>query len=373
MVIERRLHLNSKRSCLLLGPRRVGKTTFLHRAYPDATFIDLLKSDVFFEYHANPSLLRERFGTGAGTVVLDEVQRVPELVHEVHWLIENARRRFVLCGSSARKLRRQGITNLAGRLTSARMFPLSWIELPHFDLQRRLQYGCLPPVVFSEDPAQDLRDYCGEYLREEIQAEGIVRNLPAFSRFLEQAALSNGELLAYATIARECGVSAKTVQEYFQILDDTLLGIRLQSWTRSVRRRAILTPKFYFFDCGIPNTLLRRQLSPRTPEFGKAFEQFLVLETLAAMHYDHRIEDVRFWRSASGYEVDLLLNEHTAVEFKSGRVHAADGRGVRALREELRLKHMWVVSTESTPRRLESGIEVLPWQIYLKRVWHWRE
>lgn len=372
MVIERRLRLSPRRNYLLLGPRRVGKTTFLHMAYPEATFIDLLKSDVFFDYHTQPSLLRERFGTGTGTVVLDEVQRVPELLHEVHWLLENGRRRFVVCGSSARKLRRHGVTNLAGRLSTARMFPLSWVEMPDFDLPARLQFGCLPPVVFSDDPATDLRDYCGEYLREEIQAEGIVRNLPAFSRFLEQAALTNGELVSYATVGRECGVSAKTVQEYFQILDDTLLGVRLQPWTRTTRRRAILSPKFYFFDCGIPNTLLRRRLSTRTPELGKSFEQFLVLETLAAMHYDRGIGDVRFWRSASGYEVDLLLDEHTAVEIKSGRVHAADAKALRALREDMRLDRLWMVSTESQPRMLEDGIEVLPWQTYLERVWAWK-
>jgi predicted AAA+ superfamily ATPase len=373
VLIERRLHLNPRRPYLLLGPRRTGKSTFLHKTFPDAMFIDLLKSDVFFDYHAAPSLLRERFAEGTGVVVLDEVQRVPELVHEVHWLIEHGRQRFILCGSSARKLRRHGVTNLAGRLASARLFPLSWVELPEFDLPARIQHGCLPPIVFSDDPAADLRDYCGEYLREEIQAEGLVRNLPAFSRFLEQAALSNGGLVAYATIARECGVSAKTVQAYFQILEDTLLGVFVPPWTRSKKRRAILTPKFYFFDCGIPNTLLRRRLSAGTPEYGVAFEQLLVLETLAAAHYDRRIEDVRFWRAASGYEVDLLLNEDTAVEFKSGRVHPADAKGLRALREEMRLKRSWLVCTESAPRRLGEGIEALPWQVYLERVWAWRD
>ena len=373
MVVERRLRLNPKRSHLLLGPRRVGKSMFLRSTFPDASYIDLLRSDIFFEYRADPALLRQRFASGAGTVVLDEVQRIPELVSEVHSLIETGRRRFVLCGSSARTLRRRGVTNLAGRLSTARMFPLSWVELPEFDLEARLQYGCLPPVIYSDEPATDLRDYCGEYLREEIQAEGIVRNLPAFTRFLEQAALANGQLVSYATIARECGVSAKTAQQYFQILDDTLLGFLLPPWTRTVRRRAILTAKFYFFDCGIPNTLLRRRLSPKTPEFGTAFEQLLVLETLSAMHYDHRIEDMRFWRSASGYEVDLLLNEHTAVEFKSGRAHAGDTTGLRALGEDVRLKRKWIVTTEREPRRLEDGVEVLPWQTYLERIWNWQE
>lgn len=371
MVIERRLQLRAKRSHLLLGPRRVGKSTYLRQVLPDAALVDLLRADVFYEYQANPSLLRERFGHHRGTVVIDEVQRVPDLMHEVHGLIENRGPRFVLCGSSARKLRRQGVTNLAGRLSTARMFPLTSAELAEFDLGARLQYGCLPPIVFSDDPAADLRDYCGEYLREEIQAEGTVRNLPAFSRFLEQAALSNGGLIAYATIAREVGVSAKTVQEYFQILQDTLLGVVLPPWTRSAKRRAILTAKFYFFDCGVANALLRRQLAPRTPEWGAAFEQLLVLETIAAMHYDRRIEDLRFWRSAAGHEVDLLIDEEVAVEFKSGRAHEADARGIAALADDLRLRHRWLVTTEREPRRLAGGLEVLPWRTYLERIWNW--
>jgi len=358
---------------LLLGPRRTGKSTFLREALPDAKFIDLLHSDVYFDYNRRPSLLRERFADRAQTIVIDEVQRIPELVHEVHSLIEQSRCRFVLCGSSARKLRQQGVTNLAGRLSTWRMFPLSWVELETFPLAERLQNGCLPPIVFGDDPAHGLRDYCGEYLREEIQAEGAVRSIPSFTRFLEQAALSNGELVAYATIARDCGVSAKTVQSYFQILDDTLLGFFLQPWTRTAKRRAILTPKFYFFDCGIPNTLLRRSLSPGTPEFGKAFEQLMVLETYAAMHWARAIDDMRFWRSASGFEVDLLLNENTAIEFKSGRVHPQDANGLRALAEDMRVKRRWLVCTEAEPRRLDDGTEVLPWQSYLERVWAWTD
>jgi predicted AAA+ superfamily ATPase len=163
------------------------------------------------------------------------------------------------------------------------------------------------------------------------------------------------------------------VQQYFHILDDTLLGVFLQPWTRTKKRRAILTPKFYFFDCGVPNTLLRRSLSPRTPEFGVAFEQLLVLEAMTASHYERRIEDVRFWRSAAGHEVDLLLNGHTAVEFKSGRVHAGDAAGLRALSEEMKLKRLWMVCTEPEPRRLGNGIDVVPWPLYLQRLWSWKD
>ncbi len=370
MVIQRRLRLPSDRSVLLLGPRRVGKTTYLRDQLEGVdVWIDLLKTDEYLAYATRPALLRERYAAGRGLLVIDEVQRLPDLLFEVHWLIENSKRRFLLSGSSARALRRRGVTNLAGRLRTVRLFPLTWHELGgSYDLLQRLQHGCLPPVVFADDPADELRAYCGEYLREEIQAEGLVRSLATFTRFLEAAALANAQLVSYAPIASDCGVSAKTVQDYFQILEDTLLGFRLEPWTRTKKRRAILSPKFYFFDCGVPNVLLGRTLSRKTPEFGHAFEHAMVLETVAAAHYDRRFEKVRFWRSASGFEVDLLLDDHTAVEFKSGNVHDSDTVGLRALGEEMRLKRKWVVCTEPVARRLANGIEVLPWQEYLTRL-----
>jgi predicted AAA+ superfamily ATPase len=368
MVFERRLALAPRRSHLLLGPRRVGKSTWLRTAFPEAEYIDLLKSDVYFEYRMRPALLRERFARNAGTVVIDEVQRIPDLLSEAHWLLENSSVQLVLCGSSARKLRRHGVTNLAGRLKSSWLLPLTVAEMPEFDLDTRLQFGCLPPIVLSDTPRDDLRDYCGEYLREEVQSEGLVRNIPSFSRFLEMAALGNAELISYASIARDCGVSPKTVAAYFQILEDTLLGFSLAPFTRSRKRRPILTSKFYFFDCGIPNSLLGRHVMPRTPEYGKSFEQFLVLETFAAMQYERRIEHLAFWRSASGYEVDLVIDGHTAVEFKSGPVHSPDCAGLLALAEEVKLKNMWIVSTESHARTLANNVEILPWRTYIERL-----
>ena len=232
---------------------------------------------------------------------------MPDLLTEVHWLLENSGCRFVLCGSSGRRLRRAGVTNLAGRLRAARMTPLTFAELPHFDLRTRLQYGCLPPIV----------------------------------------------------------VSATTVAEYFQILEDTLLGFFLDPLRRTTKRGPILTRKFYLFDA---NALLLRQVAPGTPECGKSFEQLLVLETFASMFYDRGIEELAFWRSAAGYEVDLVIDRHTAVEFKSGRAHAADCAGLLALAQELKLRQRWIVCTETHPRRLDNGIEVLPWQRYLERL-----
>jgi len=370
VLLDRRLSFKPRRSYLLLGPRRVGKSTLLRVRFPDAEWIDLLKSDVYFEYRTRPALLRERFAEGTGTIVIDEVQLIPELMREVHWLIENSKQRFVLSGSSARKLRRGGMTNLAGRLSTVRLHPLTAAEVPGLQLSARLQHGCLPPIVLSDEPERDLRDYCGEYLKEEIQAEGLVRNLPAFTRFLEAAALSNGELLSYSTAARDCGVALKTVREYFQILVDTLLGHFLEPWTRTRKRRSILTPKFYFFDCGIPNTLLGRRLSPKTPEYGKAFEQFLILEAIAARDYDGKYERLSYWRSASGHEVDLFIDDHTACEFKTGTISSRDAAGILAFSEERRLRNRWIVGLEERTRKLEDGVLVLPWREFLDRIRH---
>ncbi len=369
MVLERRMVLSPSRSYLVLGPRRVGKSTFLRNQVKAAATVDLLMSDVYFDYRARPALLRERYSRLDGTLVIDEVQRIPELMGEVHWLLENSGLRFILSGSSARRLRRSGLTNLAGRLRTQRMAPLTWAECGEkFVLEERLQHGMLPPILFSDEPATDLKDYCGEYLKEEVQAEGVVRNLPSFTRFLEVASFNNAELLNFANVARECGVSSKTVAEYYQILEDTLLGHFLDPYVKTKKRRPIQTRKFYYFDCGVANSLLGRRISPKTPEFGKVFEQFLVLETIHASFYDRKIEKLNFWRSANGYEVDLLLNEQTAVEFKSGVVHEGDTRGLLALAEELPLKHKWLVSRERHPRMLTGGVEVLPWEEYLSRL-----
>ncbi len=367
-MLKRRLNISGQKSVLLLGPRRVGKSTLIKGLEPEYELIDLLKTDVFFDYRTRPALLREQFARTSQLIVIDQVQKVPELLSEVHWLIENTGNRFLLTGSSARKLRRSGATNLAGRLRTLHLHPLTFAEIPGFDLLERLQYGGLPPIVLGSEPWDDLRDYCGEYLKEEVLAEGLVRNIPAFSRFLELAALSNGEQLSYATIARDTGVSAKTVAEYFQILVDTLLGHFLEPFTRTTKRRSVMTPKFYYFDVGVANILLRRRLSEKTAEFGKAFEHFVVLETLAAQSYGRGIETLHYWRSSTGFEVDLLINQDIAVAIKSGRVQASDSKGLQALAEEIPLKHRWIVSREERPRVLDNGVEVLPWQDYLQRL-----
>jgi predicted AAA+ superfamily ATPase len=369
MYLKRQLSLRKDRSYLILGARQVGKSTYLKNEYPDAEYIDLLKTDVYFEYQSRPALLRERFAkSDHELIIIDEVQKIPELMNEVHWCIENTNKRFIVSGSTARKLRKQGVTNLAGRLKMAKLLPLTYHEIQDYDLNTRLQHGSLPPMVTSDDPADDLKDYCGEYLREEVYAESLVRNIPGFTKFLEMAAIGNAQVISYSSIARDCGVASKTIKEYYQILEDTLLAYLLEPWTKSIKRRATTASKFYYFDCGIPNSLLHRNISPKTPEYGLSFEHGMILEAYAQKAYGKNIHDLKYWRSSNGFEVDLLINESIGVEFKSGAIHGKDSKGLMALKDDLHLKECWIVGTESQPRHLENGVEVIPWMDYIQRL-----
>jgi predicted AAA+ superfamily ATPase len=364
------LDLPPGRSAFLWGPRRVGKTYWLREHYPAETAwtIDLLRTDVFADYAARPALLRERW-PGRLTIV-DEVQKVPALLDEVHWLIENRGASFILTGSSARKLRRGHANLLAGRAWRFELGPLSSLEVRGFDLERALQFGMLPPHFLSRHPQQDLRAYVADYLKEEVAAEAAVRNLPAFAEFLRVAALTNAELLSYTNVAREAGTSAKVARGYFEILEDTLLGFRLPPWARVRSRRLIRTDKFYLFDVGIANYLARRRPVAGSPDFGKSFEHFLLLEIMGYRRYRAPDLDVCYWRTASGLEVDLVLGGmDVAIEVKaSARVHEGDLRGLRALADEHRVRHRIMASLEPEPR-LVGGIEVLPWRMLLERLY----
>ncbi len=365
------LRLPDGRSAFLWGPRKVGKSFYVREHFPDAILIDLLKTDVFAEYASRPSLLRERFATERRMIVIDEVQKLPPLLDEVHWLMENAGARFVLTGSSARKLRRGQANLLGGRAWRRHMTPLCVYEVEDLDLERVFLSGLLPPHFLSPNPIEDLRGYVADYLKEEIAAEAAVQNIPAFSTFLQVAALSSSELLNYTNIARETGVSAKVVRSYFQILQDTFLGSCLPPWTRSTNRRMILTEKFYWFDVGVTNYLCRRRPSPGTPEFGKSFEQLLFMEISAYKAYRNPDLPLSFWRTNTGLEVDFILGDReVALEIKgTARLHDADLHGLRALREEGSLRSAYVVCLEELPRRVAGDIWVLPWREFIRRLW----
>jgi predicted AAA+ superfamily ATPase len=365
------LRLPSRASAFLWGPRRVGKSYWIRQHYPNASLIDLLQTDVFAEYAARPALLRERFAKSRSLVVIDEVQKVPALLDEVHWLIENTPLSFLLTGSSARKLRRGHANLLAGRAWRRLMVPLSIREVDDLDLGQIMVSGLLPPHFLSANPVEELRAYVSDYLKEEIAAQALTQNIPAFAEFLRVAALTSSELLNYTNVARETGVSAKIVRSYFDILEDTYLGFRLRPWQKARKRRLIDTEKFYLFDVGVTNHLARRQAQPGSAEFGKSFEHYILMELRAYQTYRQPDLDLRFWRTASGFEVDFLAGERDlAIEVKGGeRVHDGDLRGLRALAEDGRVRRRVVVCLERQPRTLSDGIEVLPWRVFLARLW----
>ena len=365
------INLPVNRSAFLWGPRKTGKTYWINKHYKDAIIIDLLKTDVFADYASRPSLLRERYQTYHGLVVIDEIQMVPDLLNEIHWLIENSDASFLMTGSSARKLRRGHANLLGGRAWRYTMAPLTYGETKGFDLEQVITSGLLPPHFLSPDPVQDLRSYVADYLKEEIAAEAVVQSIPNFSEFLRVASLTSGELLNYTNVGRETGVSAKVVRNYFQILEDTLLGYRVSPWRKAKNRRLIETEKFYLFDVGVTNYLSHRSPRIGTPEFRKSFEHYILMELKAYQAYRNPELDIRYWRTASGFEVDFILGDmNLAIEVKaSQKIHRGHTRGLKALQEEYSIGRVVIVSLEKQPRRLDSSIEVLPWQTFLEIFW----
>ncbi len=364
------LSLPKGKSAFLWGPRKVGKTYWIAHTLKDITLIDLLKTDVFMEYASKPSLLRERYLDHKKLIVLDEIQKVPALLDEVHWLIENKGLSFLLTGSSARKLRRGHANLLGGRAWRRTMVPLSVMEVTGFDLEKVMVSGLLPPHFLSKEPLQELRAYVADYLKEEIASEALVRNIPAFTEFLRVAAISSSELINYVNIAREAGVSHKVVRNYFDILEDTYLGFRIQPWKKSKNRRMILTEKFYLFDVGVANYLARRQPRIGSAEFGKAFEHYCLMEIRAYQSYRNPDMPIHFWRTSTGQEVDFILGDkELAVEIKAGKVHEGDISSLLALQSDGPTKKSVIVSLDAQPRQIHKSIEVLPWNLFIERLW----
>jgi predicted AAA+ superfamily ATPase len=353
----------------LWGPRQVAKSTLLRRRYPDAVWVDLLKADEFRRYTAQPERLREELlarpaATRSTQVVIDEIQKVPSLLDEVHWLHENHGFQFALCGSSARKLRRGGVNLLGGRAIRYELGGLTARELGDaFDIVRIVNNGFLPRVFGSERPDRLLDAYVSDYLQQEIAAESLVRNLPAFSDFLGIASLSDAEIVNQLNIARECGVSSPTVANYFEILVDTLLAHWLPAYTERPKRRVIQAPKFFFADAGIVNHLARRgRLVPGSELFGKAFENWVHHELRCWLRYGERPESLTYWRLASGIEVDFVLDDLSlAIEAKSSRVIIDTHlKGLRQLAVDQVVRHRAVVCLEPKRRVTGDGITIVP-------------
>lgn len=364
---------SEQESIFFWGTRQTGKSTLLKTLFPQALWFDLLLSRDYERLSKNPDILRETVlaGPDISPVIIDEIQRLPTLLNEVHWLISNHGIRFILSGSSPRKILRSEANLLGGRALRYELYPLISAEIPNFDLLRALNHGLLPRHYDAANPGRLIAAYIGSYLRDEIVAEARIRNVGTFARFLEMAALTNGEMVNYTNIASDCGVSATTVKEYFQILEDTLIGRYLPSFQLRPKRRVITAPKFYLFDVGIVNFLLRRgRIRAGSELFGKAFEHFIYQEIYAHSRYSGKEYPLYYWRTASQLEVDFVLGDHeVAIEVKAtGQATSRHLKGLKALAEEYKVKKLILVSTDPQPR-LVDNILILPWNIFLERLW----
>jgi len=371
----RKLNLEeaAEESLFLWGARQTGKSTLLESLFPNARYYDLLQSAEFERLFRNPSLLREELDKASekDLVIIDEVQKIPQLLDEVHWLMSKRGVRFILCGSSARKLMRIGANLLGGRALRTVLYPLVSTEIPDFDIFRAINNGMLPRHYTMENPTRRLQAYIGDYLREEINAEALTRNLLTFTRFMEIAAQCNGEMIVYKNIAADCGVSANTVKEYFNILEQTMFGYLIPGFTATKKRIAIVAPKFYYFDVGICNYLLKRKnLQQGTADFGYAFEHLMMQEIVACLGYRFSEEKITYWRTQSGYEVDCIVgNGRVAIEFKScEEVKSRHTKSLKAFQEEFPQAKLVIVSFDKY-RRTMNNVEIYPAQEFLKSLW----
>lgn len=360
-------------SIFLFGARQTGKSTLLREQCPNAIYFDLLDTEIMNRFAKRPTLLYETLLTKPqGTlVIIDEIPEVPQLLNEVHRLISEKALIFILCGSSARKLKRKGHNKLGGRALPVQLFPLVSVEIPDFDIDRAVNVGMLPPHYLSTDPARNLAAYVGVYLKEEIKQESLVRNLNSFQRFLEVAALTNGEILNYNNVAQDCGVSATTVRSYFDILEDTLIGYRIPAYTRTTKRRLVQAPKFWYFDVGVANHLLHRHSLMRgSVEYGHAFEHLLIQEIYAYLHYAHKDERLSYWRSYTGHEVDAVIGEaRVAIEIKSVQeVLPRHLKGLKAFGEDYPHSRRIIISLDPFDRVID-GIECMHLSEFLTQLW----
>lgn len=370
------LELLEKKSHFLFGPRSTGKSTAINQQLGQkAVVVNLLRSSVQSTLLKNPEELEGIIDAASDShtamVVIDEIQKVPALLDEVHRLIEERNFKFLLSGSSARKLKASGVNLLGGRAWISNMFPLTTEELKeNFKIEHYLRYGGLPHVYTSSFPQDELEAYMTTYLNEEIKMEGLVRKIPAFLEFLRLAALTNTQLINFSTIASDTGVSATTIKEYYGILEDTLIGKLVQPWAKSTKRKAVATAKFYFFDTGVCHTLAETKTIDRNSDlYGQSFEQWIFMELSAYLSYRNRKEKLRFWRSLDRHEVDFTIGDDVAIEVKSTKkINKDDFVGINALREEGVFKTFYIVSSDPVDI-VRDGVHCLNWKTFLQRLW----
>ena len=374
MYIKRILDLKTiagGKSFFLLGPRQTGKSSLLKNLYPEVKSINLLKQDLFLRLNQDPTLIRKELREKDKTLIIDEIQKLPLLLNEVQVLIDEYKIQCILTGSSARKLRKGGVNLLGGRARSTHLHPFCWSEIKkNFNLDRCLEFGTIPSIYLSESPQLDLKAYSGDYLQLEILHEGLTRNLPAFSRFLENAALLNGQLIQYTKIHEHTGIAISTIAEYFRILKDTLIAFEVPSWKKSIQRKPILTDKYYFFDVGVLRSLQKRKkLRRSTIEYGEALETYIAHELKAYIDYFHPTEELNYWRSTSQFEVDFILMDQLAIEVKATtKVVPSDLKGLKAIQQE-KILNAYVIVSLDPHSRFEDGILMLQVEEFLERLW----
>ncbi len=376
MKYKRKLNLPelvAKKSHFLFGPRGTGKSYLIKESFgQDVLIINLLKSEEYLDLSLNPEKLRQRIDPKKHKIVIiDEVQKIPILLNEVHYLIEEFKIHFLLTGSSVRSLKASNANMLGGRARLATMFPLTYAEIENFKLEKYLRFGGLPGVIDSAEPREDLAAYLSQYIHEEVKLESNIRKIDFFHRFLETAALSSSEIINFANIASDIGVSEPTVKSYYQILEDTLIGFQLLPWSKGKKRKAISSSKFYLFDSGVLHTILRSPdvLDRNSDIYGKTFEQFMAQELRAYISYSRKDVPLNFWRSVEKDEVDFVINNEIALEVKASRkVKAEHFKGLKKISLEGHFTKM-ILLTHDPIDKIIDGIYCLHWSSFLKQLW----
>lgn len=371
---------------LLLGPRQTGKSFLIRNSnLKNVWYINLLQTEIFNEFFLHPNKIREQYlakKNHIDLIIIDEIQKIPTLLDEVHLLVEQENVKFILTGSSARKLKKQGVNLLGGRALQVSFHPLTYSEIvsdDSFDLVKTLSFGTLPKIYQAKSPGKMLKSYCNTYLKEEIVHESLARKLPSFSRFLEVAAVCNGEILNYSQIANDAQVPKTTVIEYFSILEDTLIAKKVYPFLQSIKRKPLETPKFYFFDIGVARRLAGYAggVDASLNNAGKEFETYIYHELSSYIDYQQSDYEIKYWRTVGQqFEVDFIIddlsnpNNRIAIEVKlSKHIQKNDLKGILALRDDVALKRCIVVSREST-MRIVDGIEIFPYEEFVKSLWN---
>ena len=382
MYIERVANIDKrleKKSIFLFGPRQTGKSSYIKNQLSEPKLAwTLLDSELYRDLSMRPSILRNTLrakGINDGVVVIDEIQRLPELLNEVHMLIEETGIHFLLTGSSARKLKKKGVNLLGGRAGLFNFHPLVWPEIKNFDisLERIFKSGLLPAPFSDDDYETFLSDYVGLYVKEEIETEREVRNLPPFWEFLRTVATTSGDIANYENVARDISISGVSVREWYNILVDTLIGFEVPPYRKTKIRKPNAASKFYIFDVGVCRKLQKLTLiEEETAEFGKYFENYIAMEIRSWLDYNSSGNTgLTYWHARSGQEVDFIINERVAVEVKATkRVSIKDLKGLKALMEEGLMEKYILVCRENYPQLLDNGILVLPYEDFLSRLWN---